>query len=135
MVTTPPICHKPPIVDVNNNKPVVVLPVPILKTPQDHLHLYTKGLILKKTTQPSDIILIPRTTALKHIGMYNNVNASTSLCDALDGVESGMHTSNKRGSEKHAIHPQDQNTAVVEHRHAVQQEGHAVCIMLCVKPT
>ena len=82
MDTNPPICPKLLVADLNDNKPVIELPVSVLKIPRDHLHLYAKGSILKKTTQPSDIILVPRATALKHTEMYNNVNASTSLCDA-----------------------------------------------------
>ena len=80
--------------DIKNNQTVIVIPVSVFKIPREHLHLYEKGLVVKKANQPSQIILVPRASSLKYTGMYQNLKASTSLCNALDGVESGTRTSN-----------------------------------------
>jgi len=108
MFTNPPICPTIPLTDIKNNQHVIIIPVSGFKIPTDHLHLSAKGLFVTKANQPSQIILVPRGSSLKHTGMCQNLKASTSLCDALDGVESGTRTSNNRGSEKHAIHQSDQ---------------------------
>jgi hypothetical protein len=107
IVTNPPICPKPPMTDINNNPTVIVIPACVFEIPRAHLHSDEKGLIMKKANGPSQIILVPRASSLQHTGMYKNLKNATSLCDALDSVESGMRTSNKRGNEKHVIHEAD----------------------------
>ena len=103
VITNPPICPKPPT-DINNNQTVIVIPVSLFQIPRAHLDLTDKGLIVKNATGPSQIILVPRASSLQYTGMYQNLKNPSLLCDALDEVESGIRTSNKRGNGKHVIH-------------------------------
>ena len=76
-----------------------------LQVINSHLSFPDKGLIFRLGNQASDILLVPRRDALKHIQKQDD--DSITLCNAFDEVEKKVKSTQARGSRTQSIVRED----------------------------